>query len=487
MNRRSELWLNLVVLLCVFFSVSIASASVIPHREQGYLEGANIVAEVSTNISSSLTPETGKQNSDENIVQENCVDLRDECAKWKGEGSCEEHAMYMTYHCARTCNFCHMRTDQRQVPVEEAWSEPKKKLAASVVSDGFGSDLGILQSVPFGENNFHDRIRKHVEQQRHYLKNTIQRDDRYSAVKDSCRNYDHECTYFALLGECEKNPDFMVSSCPLACYSCHELDAQARCFVDRNTKNALYPGDLNDMFERIVNDQNVLSAYNVTILSQPGKVKFTDSSASGKKVLVDRGPWVIQLDNFFGEDEANRLLGIGDELGFSRSTVLRENGAGDSHISDYRTSETAWCDRSCSQDPVVASLFQRVENLTGVSRKNSENLQLLHYGVGGYYKSHNDYLNGYENKVHGVRILTVFLYLNDSGDPPLEGGGTHFPKLGLTVQPKRGRAVIWPSVLNNDPHRIDPRTLHESLEVTSGQKYGANMWLHQREFRAECE
>lgn len=39
----------------------------------------------------------------------------------------------------------------------------------------------------------------------------------------------------------------------------------------------------------------------------------------------------------------------------------------------------------------------------------------------------------------GVRILTVFLYLNDVE----EGGGTDFPKLGITVEPKKGKAVIW--------------------------------------------
>lgn len=73
----------------------------------------------------------------------------------------------------------------------------------------------------------------------------------------------------------------------------------------------------------------------------------------------------------------------------------------------------------------------------------------------------------------------VFLYLNDVE----AGGGTDFPGLGITVQPKRGRVLIWPSVLNEDPNAKDPRTDHQALPVEKGIKYGANAWLHQRDFK----
>ena len=32
-----------------------------------------------------------------------------------------------------------------------------------------------------------------------------------------------------------------------------------------------------------------------------------------------------------------------------------------------------------------------------------------------------------------------------------EGGETNFPQLNISVTPKRGRAVLWPSVLNDEP------------------------------------
>jgi prolyl 4-hydroxylase len=52
------------------------------------------------------------------------------------------------------------------------------------------------------------------------------------------------------------------------------------------------------------------------------------------------------------------------------------------------------------------------------------------------------------------------------------------------VQAKRGRALLWPSVLDFEPDVRDPRTDHQALPVVKGVKYGANVWLHQRDFKA---
>jgi len=42
------------------------------------------------------------------------------------------------------------------------------------------------------------------------------------------------------------------------------------------------------------------------------------------------------------------------------------------------------------------------------------------------------------------------------------------------VQPKRGRALIWPSVKDEAPDEKDGRTMHQALPVKKGVKYGAN-------------
>ena len=52
-----------------------------------------------------------------------------------------------------------------------------------------------------------------------------------------------------------------------------------------------------------------------------------------------------------------------------------------------------------------------------------------------------------------------------------------------TVYPKRGRALLWPSVLDEEPNKKDERTVHQALPVISGLKYGANAWVHQRDYK----
>jgi hypothetical protein len=40
----------------------------------------------------------------------------------------------------------------------------------------------------------------------------------------------------------------------------------------------------------------------------------------------------------------------------------------------------------------------------------------------------------------------------------MEGGGTHYSQLGITVLSKQGRVLLWPSVMDRHPHHKDSRT-----------------------------
>jgi hypothetical protein len=51
------------------------------------------------------------------------------------------------------------------------------------------------------------------------------------------------------------------------------------------------------------------------------------------------------------------------------------------------------------------------------------------------------------------------------------------------VMPKKGSALLWPSVLDENPDEKDVRTSHQALKVEAGIKYGANAWYHQRNFK----
>lgn len=96
-----------------------------------------------------------------------------------------------------------------------------------------------------------------------------------------------------------------------------------------------------------------------------------------------------------------------------------------------------------------------------VPSENYENFQVLKYAVGQRYNTHHDYGKEDVQLACGPRILTFFLYLSDVE----EGGETAFPSLNIAVSPKKGRALLWPSTLSDDPEAMDSRTFHEARPV----------------------
>ena len=224
------------------------------------------------------------------------------------------------------------------------------------------------------------------------------------------------------------------------------------------------PGDLSKTFERIMSD-SAFEQYEPTILSKP-----------------PAGPWLIQLENFLTDEEAKRLIELGHEQTYERSSDVgskQADGTYSKKVYGGRTSTNAWCIDDCYKDPIAQRIAQRIENVTGILETNHENLQLLRYEKGEFYNTHNDFIPYQVDRQCGARILTFYIYLNDVE----EGGGTNFPVLDMTVTPKLGRVALWPSVLDDDPNRIDDRTKHQALPVIRGTKYGANAWIHQRDYK----
>jgi prolyl 4-hydroxylase len=255
------------------------------------------------------------------------------------------------------------------------------------------------------------------------------------------------------------------------------LDFKVRCPFDPAAPGVWQAGDLDRMFERIVADPT----YQVTIHSSPAA--STHEESDNKNNCPFQGPWVLTLDDFLTPAECDRLIALGHAQGYERSTGLGTqlyDGTFAAANMTFRTSATAWCDGNCSNDALAVSVHDKIAALTGIHIGNSENLQLLRYEEGQFYKLHNDFIPFHFDRPQGVRILTVFLYLSDVE----AGGGTNFPLLNnLTVLPKRGRVVVWPSVTSERPNIVDTRTMHQALVVEKGIKYSANSWLHQKNIK----
>ncbi|KAL7548620.1 hypothetical protein ACHAWF_011893 [Thalassiosira exigua] len=309
------------------------------------------------------------------------------------------------------------------------------------------------------------------------MANVVLKDPSYENVRDSCKNQHELCSFWSMIGECERNPSYMKLSCAPACQSCDQIDFNRRCpFDERNAKNAFKAGDVDRLFERIVSDEE-FAKYNITVHSRPKKPEDDESFRDG--------PWLITFEDFLSADEANRLIELGGaDGGYKRSTdvgQLNADGSYTEKVDSFRTSSNSWCLRECMRDPIAQDVVNRIEHVTHIPQTNSESLQLLRYEERQYYQNHHDLIEHQTHRPPGVRILTFYMYLNGQEESGLEGGGTEFPRLDITVTPKRGRAALWTSVKNSNPHRKDSRTEHAALPVTKGVKYGANAWIHQRD------
>ena len=292
-----------------------------------------------------------------------------------------------------------------------------------------------------------------------------------------CKDRYPVCKSEANRGECTNNPGWMIVNC---CESCEEkegygylIDRDVRCTRERlnATKAAWDVGSLDNLFTRWATEEK-FKQFDPHVVSSPGKILGATHD----------GPWILTFDSFIDDYEIESLLKGAEYGGFERSTdqgkIVGTSGEKEKIISQHRTSSNAWCRRECERIPGVMRVSDRIEHITGIPQGNYESFQILKYEVGEYYHRHHD-SSGKKDGVFGHRILTVFLYLNDVE----EGGETSFTDLGISVQPKKGRALIWPSVMNDDPDSSDYRMYHEAKAVVKGTKYAANHWVHQYDYK----
>lgn len=262
-----------------------------------------------------------------------------------------------------------------------------------------------------------------------------------------CRDADPSCSSWAGAGECDANPGFMLESCPVSCNACPAGDEDPAC-VRRNSTPAVRDRGIAAVFERALREY-----------------------PQYKPRALSRDPWVMTFDDFLSEEETARVIEL-CASSFERSL------AGD-QLSPVRTSHQCWCQMPpCVNDPVIRGISERISGLTMTPQNNAEYMQVVRYEVGQFYKIHHDQ-NSAPFTPQGARLYTFFMYLNT----PEAGGGTRFNDLGITVAPRRGSAVLWPSLLDSDVELPELQTHHEALPVEAGVKFGANLWIHQYDFR----
>lgn len=162
-----------------------------------------------------------------------------------------------------------------------------------------------------------------------------------------------------------------------------------------------------------------------------------------------------------------------------RSAIV-DPATGQARVIAERSSEGTFFQRN--EDAFIARLDARIAAFMHWPVDHGEGIQILHYGVGGEYRPHFDYFPAQDpgSAAHlahgGQRVGTLVMYLNDVSD----GGGTHFPALGLTVLPRKGAAVYFESCTADGLE--DPRSLHAGLPVLAGEKWIATKWMRMRPY-----
>lgn len=213
-------------------------------------------------------------------------------------------------------------------------------------------------------------------------------------------------------------------------------------------------------------------------------VRTTDMP--GLRVLnID--PPVFTVDDFLGANECDALVESARESGGLKMSAI--GGADNENIRTSRT--VALNSHGLESHPTKKAILKRAEYLLpaveGLSGKPDaftapkagekkwafELPQVAHYSGGEYFKAHEDGFplsiavdKGYQ------RRATVLVYLNDVE----KGGATRFEHLGIEVQPKKGKALVFfPSTAACMP---DARTLHTATPADEGhEKWVSQLWV----------
>jgi prolyl 4-hydroxylase len=163
---------------------------------------------------------------------------------------------------------------------------------------------------------------------------------------------------------------------------------------------------------------------------------------------------------------------------FTRSGVVGVKGADES-----RTSETAWISRD---DPVARKVFAKAMEATGKTIEHCENLQIVKYEPGTYYRAHHDSCCEDSDSCSiferdgGQRVATFLVYLNSE----FTDGETHFPQHGdIKMKANPGSGIMF-RPLGEEDDKCHPKALHAGLPISSGTKYVCNAWVRENKFRS---
>lgn len=178
---------------------------------------------------------------------------------------------------------------------------------------------------------------------------------------------------------------------------------------------------------------------------------------------------IYRVPNFLSDDECDKIIyDMGDN--FVKSSTVNTND----DTSKYRTNKT--CHIKSTTKSFI-DVNNKIHNFMNIPIGLGEGLQGQKYDINEEYKEHTDYFeidndsNQDYLKNGGQRTWTVMIYLNNVA----QGGETQFILIDKIFTPKKGMAIIWNNLKNNDVP--NPYSLHCGLPIIEGTKYIITKWF----------
>jgi prolyl 4-hydroxylase len=191
--------------------------------------------------------------------------------------------------------------------------------------------------------------------------------------------------------------------------------------------------------------------------------------------VLNQDPLIFTIDNFLSSQDCGHLIKISKPN--LQQALVSDNKTGVK--SSGRTGSNCWIKKDT--DKITKKIANNISKLVNIPLENSENFQVVYYGLDQRYNPHFDAYEKNDSekckrclKYGGQRILTALLYLNNVE----EGGGTGFPSLGIECKAEKGKLLVFNNCIKNTTD-VHPKSLHAGLPVESGEKYATNLWFRE--------
>ncbi|KFB45448.1 AGAP013377-PA-like protein [Anopheles sinensis] len=235
-----------------------------------------------------------------------------------------------------------------------------------------------------------------------------------------------------------------------------------------------------DPFMELCMGKNVLPVAYTSLLFCWHDVRNAYGELAPTRVeLLNFEPLVVLLHDVVHEGEIARLQKLGEP-------IIKVSGlTNDSWLPVFYDNHQTYTlhDRD---DPVVETITHRVEQVTGLSCETAEDLKVIYDEIGSYKTLDIDVIQTQEDArrfaYSGNRLATVLFFLSDVQ----EGGYTIFPKLRISIRPKKGAAAMWYNLKETgEPNEL---IKYSNCPLMGGTKWTAKKIIHTRgnELRNPC-